>query len=53
MKRSSCGRADIVVDSLIVRWCVWKVGEGFPGQVLPKTSKWVAVYSGVTFHINE
>ena len=30
---------------LSVRWCVWKVGEGFPGQVLPKTLKWVAVYS--------
>ena len=22
---------------LSVRWCVWKVGEGFPGWVLPKT----------------
>ena len=37
---------------LSVRWCVWKVGEGFPGQVSPKTLKWVAVYSSVTFHMN-
>ena len=37
---------------LSVRWCVWKVGEGFPGPVTPKTSKWVAMYSSVTFHIN-
>ena len=37
---------------LSIRWCVWKVGEGFPGQVSPKTLKWVAVYSSVTFHIN-
>ena len=37
---------------LSVRWCVWKVGEGFPGRVSPKTLKWVAVYSSVTFHIN-
>ena len=31
---------------------VWKVREGFPGRVWPKTLKWVAVYSSVTFHIN-
>ena len=31
---------------------VWKVGEGFPGRVLPKTLRWVVVYSSVTFHIN-
>ena len=31
---------------------LWNVGEGFPGRVLPRTLKWVAVYSGVTFHIN-
>ena len=37
---------------LSVRWCVWKVGEGFHGRVSPKTLKWVAVYSSVTFHIN-
>ena len=37
---------------LSVRWCVWKVGEGFPDRVSPKTLKWVAVYSSVTFHIN-
>ena len=37
---------------LSVRWCMWKVGEGFPGRVSPKTLKWVAVYSSVTFHIN-
>ena len=37
---------------LSVRWCVWKAGEGFPGRVSPKTLKWVAVYSSVTFHIN-
>ena len=37
---------------LSVRWCVWKVGEGFPGRVSPKTLKWVAVYSSVTFHTN-
>ena len=37
---------------LSIRWCVWKVGEGFPGRVSPKTLKWSAVYSSVTFHIN-
>ena len=37
---------------LSVRWCAWKVGEGFPGRVSPKTLKWAAVYSSVTFHIN-
>ena len=37
---------------LNVRWCAWKVGEGFPGRVSPKTLKWVAVYSSVTFHID-
>ena len=37
---------------LSVRWCVWKVREGFPGRVSPKTLKWVAVYSSVTFHIS-
>ena len=40
------------IIGLSVRWCLWKVGEGFPGWVLPKTLKWVAVYSSVTFHIN-
>ena len=29
---------------LSIRWCVWKVGEGFPGRVLPKTLKWVSVW---------
>ena len=38
--------------ALRVRWCMWKVREGFHGQVRPKTLKWVAVYSSVTFHIN-
>ena len=28
---------------LSVGWCVWKVGEGFPGRVLRKTLKWEAV----------
>ena len=37
---------------LSVRWCVWKVEEGFPGRVLPKTLKWVVVYSSVTLHID-
>ena len=37
---------------LSVCLCVWKIGEGFPGQVSPKTLKWVAVYSSKTFHIN-
>ena len=41
------------IIELSISWCVWKVGEGFPGRVLPKTLKWVAVYSSVTFHINE
>ena len=40
------------VIELSIRWCVWKVGEGFPGRVSPKILKWVAVYSSVTFHIN-
>ena len=31
---------------------VWKVREGFPDRVKPKTFKWVVVYSSVTFHIN-
>ena len=35
-----------------IRWCVWKVEEGFSNRVWPKTSKLVAVYSSVTFHIN-
>ena len=34
---------------LSVRWCVWKVGEEFPGWVLPRILKWVVVYSSVTF----
>ena len=34
---------------LSVRWCVCKVGEGFPNRVSPK---WVAVYYSVTFHID-
>ena len=25
------------IIELSVRWCLWKVGEWFPGQVLPKT----------------
>ena len=37
---------------LSVRWWVWKVGEGLTSRVSPKTLKWVAVYSSVTFHIN-
>ena len=37
---------------LSVRWCVWKVGGGFPIRVLPKTLKWVAMYFSVTFHIS-
>ena len=42
----SCGRAESVMDSHTTgHWCVWKVREGFPGRVLPKTLKWVAVYS--------
>ena len=40
------------IIELSVCWCVWKVGEGLPGRVLPKTLKWVADYSSVTFHIN-
>ena len=42
----------ISIIKFSVRWCVWKVGEGFPSQVSPKTLKRVAVYSSVTFHIN-
>ena len=46
----------ISIIKLSVLWCVLKVGEGFPGRVLPKTLKWVAlyhwVYSSVTFHIS-
>ena len=37
---------------LSICWCVWKVGEGFPGRVSPNSLKWVAVYSSVTLHIN-
>ena len=33
-------------------WCVGKVGEGFPRQTLPKTLKWVVMYSSLTFNIN-
>ena len=40
------------IIELSIRWCVWKVEEGFPSRVLPKTLKWVVVYSSVTFHIN-
>ena len=40
------------IVKLNVRWCVWKVGKGFPSRVWLKTLKWVAVYSSVTFHIN-
>ena len=32
--------------------CVWKVGEGFPDRILPKTLKWVVVYFSMTSHIN-
>ena len=32
------------IIEMSIRWCVWEVGEGFHGRVLPKTSKWVAVY---------
>ena len=42
-------------DSIIelsVCWCVWNVGEGFPGRFLPNTLKWVALYFSVMFHIN-
>ena len=46
------GRPPTCKKNMIVRWCVWKVGEGFPDWVLPKTVKWVIVYSSVTFHIN-
>ena len=44
----------ISIIKLSVRWCVWKVGEGFPDRVLPKTLKRVhiAVYPSVTFHTN-
>ena len=35
----------INIKKLSVRWCVWKVGEGFPDRVWPKTLKWVVVYS--------
>ena len=40
------------IVELSIRLGVGKVGEGFPGWVLPKTLKWVAVYSSVTFHID-
>ena len=40
------------IIELTIRYWVWKVGEGLPGRILPKTSKWVAVYSSVMFHIN-
>ena len=33
----------ISIIELSVRLCVWKVGEGFPGRVLPKTLEWVTV----------
>ena len=39
----------ISIMKLSVRWCVWKVGEEFPGWVLPRILKWVVVYSSVTF----
>ena len=39
------------IIKLSVRWCVWKVGEGFADRVWPTTLKWVVVYSSVTFHI--
>ena len=35
------------IIALSFRWCVC----GRSGWVLPKTLKWVAVYSSVTFHI--
>ena len=41
------------IIELSVRWCVWKVGEEFRGRILPKTLKWVAVYSSVTLQINK
>ena len=40
----------ISIIKLSLRWCVCV--EGFSGRVLPKTLKWVAVYSSLTFHIN-
>ena len=40
------------IIKLTVRWCVWKVREGFPGRVSPNIWKLVVVYSIVTFHIN-
>ena len=32
-----------IIIKLRVRWCVWKVGQGIPDQVWPKTLKWVVV----------
>ena len=29
-----------IIIELSIRWCVWEVGEGFPGRVLSKTLKW-------------
>ena len=40
------------ITELSDHWGMWKVGEGFPARVLPKTIKWVVVYSSVMFHIN-
>ena len=42
----------ISIIKLSVCWCVWKVREGFPDCISPKTLKWVIVYSSVTLHIN-
>ena len=39
------------IIKLSVLWYVWKVKEGFPDRVCPKTLKWVVVYSSVTFHM--
>ena len=40
------------IIKLSVRWCVWKVWEGFPCRVWLQTLNWVVMYSSVTFHIN-
>ena len=41
-----------VVPTSDARWDI-SIMEGFPGRVLPKALKLVAVYSSVTFHIKQ
>ena len=47
--RASDGLTQYVnsIIKLSVRYCVRKIGEGIPYRVLPKTLKWVVVYSSM------